>query len=115
MLHWYTDLESLIPDNTSYVPTGNFPFQRDNPFATSFLMNHLFACFKGWLAFPLPGKYEHCLQIDNYARLYINHQMIYKFKPDIVKHCVEYYSHPETNVGKKYLKLDMVDWGILQV
>ena len=36
--------------------------------------------------------------------------MIYEFKPDIVEHCVEYFSHPETNVRKKYVKLDMVDW-----
>ena len=73
-------------------------------------MKHFFAYFERWLAIPLPGKNEHCLQVDNYARLYINHQMIYKFKPDIVKHCVEYYSHPGTNVRKKYANLDMVDW-----
>ena len=115
MLILYTDLESLIPDNTSYVPTGNFPLQRDNLSATLSLMKYFFACFEGCFVFPLPGKYDHFLQVDNYARLYINHQMIYKFKPDIIKHCVEYYSHPETNVKKKYVKLDMVDWGILQV
>ena len=36
--------------------------------------------------------------------------MIYEFKPDIVEHCVEYFSHPKTDVRKKHVKLDMVDW-----
>ena len=111
-LPWSTDLDSLIPDEASYVPTVNFPLRRNGPFATSSFTKNFFARFEGWLTFPLPGKYELCFQFDNYAKLYIDHQMTYESKSGVMEHCVEHEIDSKTKVTSKYVQLDMADWGL---